>query len=281
MPTGFDVCEKQLFHLVKKIHDTEVNEKGIEQYLPKIMEELKDMSKEDLIKRFISDEFSRFLDYYKNAPDLNAGSEMKKERNVNSRRMFVNLGQLDGFDNSTLKQFINTCSQISPGPVVAADVRHTYSFVEVEAALYDQLVAKMAGADHNGRPVKMELSARRQPGESSAGSYSGGGGEENHKRYSGERSYGEKGKGRGWSSYGSGSNGGEGKGRSGTGGFSSGSRRSSGYRDGSGSRSRSDSDSRDGSGAGSHSSGAGANRGFRRSGAAGGKSSDRPHKDKK
>ncbi len=230
VPTGFDVCEKQLFHLVKKIHDTEINEKGIEQYLPKIMEELKDMSKEELIKRFVSDEFSRFLDYYKNAPDLNTGSEMKKERNVNTKRMFVNLGQLDGLDNTQLKQFINSYSQISPGPVVAADVRHTYSFIEVEAALYDQLVAKMVGAEHNGRPVKMELSARAQRESSSGSSYGGGG----YKRSSGDREGGgERSSGRGWSS--GGNSGGEGKSR-----YGSGSRGGS-YKGGSGSSGRSSS----------------------------------------
>lgn len=218
VPTGFDVCEKQLFHLVKKIHDTEVNEKGIEQYLPKIMEELKDLTKEELIKRFISDEFSRFLNYYKNAVDLNATSEVKKERNVSTKRMFVNLGQLDELDNTKLKEFINTFSGIKPGPVVAADVRHTYSFIEVETALYDQLVAKMAGAEHNGRPVKMELSARAQRDSSGSGSgYSGGGG---YKRSSGGSSSGGSG---GWSSGGSG-----GSGKRSYGGGGGGSSRSSG-----------------------------------------------------
>jgi len=212
VPTGFDVCEKQLFHLVRKIHDTEVNEKGIEQYLPKIMEELKDMSKEDLIKRFISDEFSRFLNYYKNAPDLNVGHEMKKERNVTTRRMFVNLGQLDGLDNNQLKEFINTYSQISPGPIVAADVRHTYSFVEVESSLYDRLVVAMAGAEHNGRPVKMELSARASRESSGSGSSYGSG---SFKRSGGERGGGERSSGRGWSSGGSDS--GDGKSRYGSG----------------------------------------------------------------
>ncbi|MCC6691643.1 MAG: DEAD/DEAH box helicase [Bacteroidia bacterium] len=186
IPTGFDVCEKQLFHLVKKIHDTEVNEKGIEQYLPKIMEELKDLTKEELIKRFITDEFSRFLDYYKNAHDLNISPEVKKERNVNTKRMFVNLGQLDGLDNAKLKQFINNYSKIQPTPVVAADVRHTYSFIEVDESLYEQLRMAMEGAEHNGRPVRMELSARAKR-DSSGNNY--GGGAHSHGR----------GKGRGWS----------------------------------------------------------------------------------
>ncbi len=53
----------------------QVNEQQIEQYIPRIMDEFKDMSKEEIIKRFASLEFNRFLDYYKNAPDLNAPVE--------------------------------------------------------------------------------------------------------------------------------------------------------------------------------------------------------------
>lgn len=75
IPTGFDVVEKQLFAMVHKVHNVEVNEQQIEQYIPRIMDEFKDMGKEEIIKRFASLEFNRFLDYYKNAPDLNAPVE--------------------------------------------------------------------------------------------------------------------------------------------------------------------------------------------------------------
>src|SRR6201985_1380852 len=71
IPTGFDVVEKQLFALVHKVHNVEVNEQQIEVYIPRIMDEFAELSKEDIIKRFASLEFNRFLDYYKNAPDLN------------------------------------------------------------------------------------------------------------------------------------------------------------------------------------------------------------------
>ena len=211
VPTGFDVCEKQLFHLVKKIHETAVNEKEIEQYLPKIFQELQDLSKEELIKRFISDEFNRFIDYYKKAPDLNVSNEIKKDRNINTKRLFVNLGQLDGLDNSSLKHFINTTSQITPNPVVAADVRHTYSFVEVDASTYDQLVIAMKNAEYNGRPVKMDLSVRS--GASSGGGDFGGG------RDRGNR---EGGYGRSKGSGGSGGYGGRSSGGGREGGFSRG-----------------------------------------------------------
>jgi ATP-dependent RNA helicase DeaD len=50
IPTGFDVVEKQLFALVHKVHNVEVNEKQIDQYIPRIMDEFADLSKEDIIR---------------------------------------------------------------------------------------------------------------------------------------------------------------------------------------------------------------------------------------
>ena len=64
IPTGVEVCERQLFHVAEKIQNAKVNEEEIIKYLPKIYEQLKDISKEDLIKRFVSEEFNRFLEYY-------------------------------------------------------------------------------------------------------------------------------------------------------------------------------------------------------------------------
>jgi ATP-dependent RNA helicase DeaD len=68
IPTGFQICEKQLFHLVQGLHNAKVNEEEIKEYLPNIMAQLSDLSKEEIIKRFVSIEFNRFLDYYRNAP---------------------------------------------------------------------------------------------------------------------------------------------------------------------------------------------------------------------
>jgi ATP-dependent RNA helicase DeaD len=75
IPNGFDVCEKQLFAIVHKVHAVTVNDQQMEQYMPRILDEFKDLSKEDVIKRFAAIEFNSFLDYYKNAPDLNAPVE--------------------------------------------------------------------------------------------------------------------------------------------------------------------------------------------------------------
>ena len=77
---GFDVCEKQLFSLIHKVHNVEVNTEQIDQYIPSIMDEFADLSKEDVIKKFASLEFNRFLDYYSNAPDLNASADDRGDR---------------------------------------------------------------------------------------------------------------------------------------------------------------------------------------------------------
>src|SRR5690606_14811545 len=71
VPKGEAVVEKQLFALINKVNDIAVNHNHIDPYLPKIMERFGDLSKEEIIKRFASLEFSRFLEYYQNAPDLN------------------------------------------------------------------------------------------------------------------------------------------------------------------------------------------------------------------
>jgi ATP-dependent RNA helicase DeaD len=71
LPTGEEICEKQLFKLVDKVETIDVNEAEIEKFLPYINKKLNWLSREDLIKHFVSVEFNRFLKYYKDARDLN------------------------------------------------------------------------------------------------------------------------------------------------------------------------------------------------------------------
>ncbi|MDX9932873.1 MAG: DEAD/DEAH box helicase [Bacteroidales bacterium] len=79
VPSGFDVCEKQLFNFIDRVENIEVDEKQIEQYLAPIYKKLDWLQREDLIKHFVSVEFNRFLEYYKNAPDLNANVDTSRD----------------------------------------------------------------------------------------------------------------------------------------------------------------------------------------------------------
>ncbi|MEO0339523.1 MAG: DEAD/DEAH box helicase, partial [Bacteroidota bacterium] len=71
VPTGKEICSKQLYSLIEKIEKVEVDEKEIEPFLPEIYEKLEALDREQIIKHFVYSEFNRFLDYYKDAPDLN------------------------------------------------------------------------------------------------------------------------------------------------------------------------------------------------------------------
>ncbi len=189
IPTGFDVCEKQLFSIVHKVHSVEVNEQQIEQYLPRIMEEFKDMSKEEFIKRFASIEFNSFLDYYKNAPDLNApieeGRRFERDGERAPReggnaggggkseytRLFINLGSVDEFNRGDLLGYICNQTKISGRTVGNIDVKGVYSFFEVQHSDVEKVTAGFKDADFKGRPVRIEIS-----GEGTSESRSGGGG---------------------------------------------------------------------------------------------------------
>jgi len=190
IPTGFDVCEKQLFALIHKVHNVEVNEQQIEQYIPRIMNEFADLSKEDIIKRFASLEFNSFLDYYKNAPDLNAPADDRIGRDRPERgergergerfpregargeftRLFINLGSVDGFSRGDLLGYICNTGKISGKTVGKIDVKGVYSFFEVPNDDVAKTQEGFKGADFQGREVRIEIS-----GEGTSSTRSGGG----------------------------------------------------------------------------------------------------------
>lgn len=160
IPNGVEVCEKQLFHLVKKLHDVEVKDEEIEKYLPKVYEELKDLSKEEIIKRFISEEFNRFHAYYENAPDLNPGSE--GSGNARTSRFFINIGQLDGFNRNSMKDFLADVARLHPRMIFNIDVKNSFSFFETESKYVDMFLGlNKENLEFNNRKVAFEVSAKR------------------------------------------------------------------------------------------------------------------------
>lgn len=189
VPTGVDVVEKQLFHLVHQLHDVEVKDDEIEKYLPKIYDELKDLSKEELIKRVISEEFNRFYNYYQNAPDLNMGKDGKGSvegafGNGRTTRFFVNMGNMDGFNANSIKDFLSEAVKLHPRMVFNIDVKDSFSFFETESKFVDNFIAmNTQDVEFNGRKMSLEVSHRKMRdsdgggGERrSSGGYKGGSG---------------------------------------------------------------------------------------------------------
>ena len=178
LPTGFDVCEKQLFSLVHRVNSVEVNDEQIDQYIPRIMDEFAELTKEDIIKRFASLEFNRFLDYYSKAPDLNATDERGGDRDRGERgertgrsrgsegftRLFINLGSVDEFTRGDMLGFICNQTKISGKEVGKIDLKGVFSFFEVEDAVADKVFEGFKNAEYNGRSVRIEKSGEAPSG---------------------------------------------------------------------------------------------------------------------
>ncbi|MET6997902.1 DEAD/DEAH box helicase [Chitinophaga defluvii] len=168
VPDGFAVCEKKLFSLVHKVHNVTVNEDQIEPYLERINEEFASMSKEELIKRFASLEFNQFLEYYQNAPDLNAKEDRRDrafgDENTMSRgygkftRLFINLGSVDDLNRGDMLRYLCDTTGLRGNKIGRIDLKGVYSFFEVENDVVDQVTQSFKTAEYNGRSVRIEMS---------------------------------------------------------------------------------------------------------------------------
>lgn len=180
VPSGIEICEVQLFHLANKIKDVEVDAE-IETYLPAIYEVMKDLSKEDVIKKMISVEFNRFLNYYKKANNISqqSSSNDRGERssqsasnytdNGSSTRFFVNLGTRDNFDWMSLKDFLRETLDLGKDDLFKVDVKEGFSFFNTEAEHSDKVMDILNGFEHEGRRVNVEIS-KNEGGGSRGGS---------------------------------------------------------------------------------------------------------------
>ena len=116
IPNGLEVCKKQLFYQIDKMQNVEVNEEQIEPYMAQIMNQLEYLSKEELLKRFVSLEFNRFLDYYKNASDLNIPEHSSRERDGRSDRDGNERGNRQSKSGERVRLKINLGTKVGMSP---------------------------------------------------------------------------------------------------------------------------------------------------------------------
>lgn len=176
VPQGAEVCEKQLLTIVDKLQNVQVNDEQITPYLPAIAESLQDLSKEEIIKRVASLEFNRFLEYYKNAPDLNIdaretgrqerGRDRDRDFDRGGRRagsngytrLFINLGAVDEFSRGDMLGYICNNTGISGKAIGKIDLKGVFTFFEVQDAEVEKVFQGFKAVDFNGRQVRVEVS---------------------------------------------------------------------------------------------------------------------------
>ena len=172
IPGGHAICEKQLYALVDRMVRVNVNEREIEPYLPPVYEALSSFSKEELIQRFTSVEFNRFLDYYRDAGDMNAKRpKAEKARpkaatprfpKKNGQRLFINVGRLDKIKEGAIIRLICDLSGIASSHIGSIDLKREFSFVEVEKRVAERVLKSLKGAKLDGRKIEARLAAYKE-----------------------------------------------------------------------------------------------------------------------
>jgi len=197
IPSGIEICEIQLLHLATKIKETEVDHE-IDNYLPAINEVLDGLTKEELIKKMVSVEFNRFINYYKKNRDLssqNAGSDRReredrepRENTSGATRFFVNIGSRDNFDWMQLKDFLRDTLELGREDVYKVDVKEGFSFFNTDLEHTDKVMDVLNGMQLEGRKINVEISKNDGGGRRDHnGRSSGGGGGFRGDRNSGSR----------------------------------------------------------------------------------------------
>jgi len=159
LPTGIEICEIQLYHLANSLKNVEVNP-AIEDYLPAIYKELQHIDREELIKKIFAVEFTRFFNYYKNAevlPEEDA-KESRKGGDSDEVRYFINIGERDGYDWKTLKDFLKATLNLGRDDVFKVDVKNSFSFFNTEADQVDLVMSTFADFKMDGRFINVEIS---------------------------------------------------------------------------------------------------------------------------
>jgi ATP-dependent RNA helicase DeaD len=196
VPSGKEICEKQLFSLIDKMEKTEVNEAEIGQFMPVIYKKLSWLEREDLIKRFVSIEFNRFLKYYENAPDINVdesrqsgrdyepqekGRRDKRGRNDrfersgrrdrndrNDRggrkrggyefsRFFFTLGKKNGINKRTIIDLVNEHLPDKSVEIGDIEVMKNFSFFEVDKRYEKQVLKAFSKATYKGQKMGIDI----------------------------------------------------------------------------------------------------------------------------
>ena len=195
VPGGGDIGKAQLMSFLHKLKSADVEHEALADLLPIAQEELKDLTKEDLIQRFMSVTFARILDQFRSAFDLNIDMSQKdhtsrgerpspRERFSTGRQLFINLGSADGLDKGRMLGYICGVTGISGEHIGKMMIKDVYSFIDIEPAMFDQVHSAFSGANYKGRKVRVD---------ESQGPQSGGGGNDRPRYDAGPRKpYGDK-----------------------------------------------------------------------------------------
>ena len=175
IPTGQQICEKQLYKGIDDIERVQVNEEMIAPFMHEVLRKLEWLEKEDLVKRIVSREMSRFIDYYSKMPEIEAPAERSRKEGAQGdkgkrqggksgrkaeegyTRLFLNLGKMDNFFAAQIIDLVNRHVQGKP-QIGRIDLMKNFSFFDVAEEDAARVVKALnRGVKVAGRKVVVEM----------------------------------------------------------------------------------------------------------------------------
>ena len=179
LPSGKDICQKQLYRVIDDIERVDVMEEEIADVMPEVSRRWEWLDKEELIKRIVSREFGRFLAYYADAPEIEevqegkggAGTERSKrggkggprQAEEGYTRLFLNVGKIDGFYAKEVIGLINRTTKGMQVEIGKIDLMKSFTFVEVAAEQAQDVIKSMKhGVTIKGRSVVCDVADKSE-----------------------------------------------------------------------------------------------------------------------
>jgi ATP-dependent RNA helicase DeaD len=172
VPGGREICEKQLFNMISKMENVEIEHSEIDPFLPSIYRKLEWLEKEDVIKRFVALEFNRFLEYYRNAKDINVYEDKNKEsfdkrgdRRDNRKevsnftKLSIGVGKSDGLYPNTLIEIINANSPGKRIRIGEITLGREDGVFEVDSEYASYLVDALNEAEYKGSGLSVKIAS--------------------------------------------------------------------------------------------------------------------------
>ncbi|MGB0294100.1 MAG: DEAD/DEAH box helicase [Flavobacteriaceae bacterium] len=158
IPSGKDICKAQIIHLAKEIEATSVDPE-IESYMEQIKAHLTDLDREELIRKIFSVEFARFNAYYQKEGNELFNSKESKSSSKDEVRFFINIGEKDGLNWKSLKDYIRDESGLDRDDIFKVDTKSTFSFFNVDAKNRELIFSTIHQNNYKKREVRIEVSS--------------------------------------------------------------------------------------------------------------------------
>ena len=176
VPEGYAICEKQLYSIINKIVDIKVDQEEIGLFLPPVYNTLNGLTKEELIQKFVSIEFNRFLNYYKDSKDINVSLKKKEgahrhakkdrqQKNLEhgkSKRFFLNAGSMDHLKKGAVIRTLCSRAGISSDKIGPIEIMREFSFFEIETSVAAEVLKSMKGAKIDDRDIRVQYAENKK-----------------------------------------------------------------------------------------------------------------------